>query len=419
MPGPFLRLYLAAFLLDASVMVVFTITPFFVFNQLGGDASMAGTVGAIQMGAYAASCLVSARFVNQSRSGLPWALGGTCLFILLPCLMSLWPRFPVCCILALFSFSALGFVWPALHAWVGAEPDTSLRARRMAWFSIAAGFGFALSPLLGGPLYDVDERLPFAALAFLGVLTVFLIGSLPPERLYTRKKPERDDDGQPCRVAGAPRLERLVLAWSCVFAANILVGATRSVYAKHVIALLESGQLSLLPGGGPFTGYDEAPATVFSWMVSAMWLTTVFCFLFMGRTGRGHERMGLLISLQILGCFAAWTLGYARNLVMLVVCFSVLGADFAVAFFIAMFLSLADPEQKHGRAAITEGVLGAGGLVGSLAFGHCAGRFGVAAVFLYGSAVLGCTTCLALLFRCFLVREAGTKGTNRKPARDT
>lgn len=394
---PHQRVYLTAFLLDAAVMVVFATTPFFVFNQIGGDEAMAGVVGAIQMAAYALSCLVSARFMPRVRNGLRWALLGVSLFILFPCLMPLYPRFIVCSALSLFSFVALGLVWPALHSWIGAEPDTALRVRHMAWFNIAAGFGFALSPLLGGPLYDRDYRLPFVALACLGAMIVVLIRSLPHEKEHFCTATGEQSNDRELQEEDTENRTSLLAAWCAVFVANVLVGATRSVYPKRVMNLLDSGELRFFLEDSPMALMTHAPATTFSWLVSTLWIATVLCFLIMGRTRRWRRQTHLLLSLQVLAGGAAWALGYVQNLSMMVVCFAIIGVNFGVSFFVAMFYSLADPAHKHRRAAITEGVLGAGCFAGSIAFGYLAGSFGVTVPFLYAPVFVGAGFVLQLL----------------------
>jgi len=394
-------MYVTAFLLDAAVMVVFSTTPFFVFNQLGGDEAMAGVVGAIQMAAYALGCLVSSRFVSKTRNGLCWASLGVGLFIILSCLMPMYPRFISCSVIAFSSFVALGLVWPALHSWIGAEPDAAHRARHMASFNIAAGCGFALSPLLGGPLYDLDYRLPFVALACLGAIIVVILQSLPHENKPPRT-PDREQVSNDAFLKHDTEQEmNLLVAWCAVFVANVLVGATRSVYPKRVMDLLDSGELISTLVRYPTSLPNHAPATAFSWLVSALWIATALCFLIMGRTQRWHHSMRLLLWLQVLAGGAAWVLGYTQSLIVMIVCFATIGVNFGVSFFIAMSCSLANPTHKHRQAAMTEGVLGAGCFAGSMAFGYFASSFGVAAPFLFAPVFVGVGVVLQLLLlRC-------------------
>ncbi len=388
---PHQRVYLTAFLLDAAVMVVFATTPFFVFNQIGGNEAMAGVVGAVQMGAYALSCLGSAGFVSQTKHGLRWALLGVGLFIFFSSLMPLYPNFIFCVVVSFLSFAALGLVWPALHSWIGAEPDAAHRARHMAYFNIAAGCGFALSPLLGGPLYDSDFRLPFVALLFLGTLIAALIGSLPHEK----ESPETVEEESAEQEAGSTA--KLLVAWCAVFVANVLIGATRSIYPKRVMGLLDTGELRFLAEQAAPSFLGDAPATTFSWLVSTLWLATALCFFIMGRKHHWHHKMALLLWLQVLAGLAMWILGYTQSLGMMILCFALIGVNFGVSFFVAMSYSLADPMQKHRRAATTEGTLGAGAFAGSIAFGYLAGSFGVTAPFLYAPVFVGLGIALQLL----------------------
>ena len=281
-------------------MVVFATTPFFVLNQIGGNEAMAGVVGGIQMAAYALSCLVSAQYIPRAKNGLRWALLGVSLFIVFPCLMPLLPRFLFCSTLSLLSFAALGLVWPALHSWIGAEPDTALRVRHMAWFNIAAGFGFALSPLIGGPLYDRDYRLPFVALACLGAIIFVLIRSLPHETEHFNTAGGDEGNERQSDEEGHGRRTELLAAWCAVFVANVLVGATRSVYPKRIVDLLDSGELRFLLESSPMALMKHAPATTFSWLVSTLWITTALCFLIMGRTHRWHGQTLFLLWFQVL-----------------------------------------------------------------------------------------------------------------------
>jgi MFS family permease len=405
---PHHRAYLTAFLLDAAVMVVFATTPFFVFTQVGGDEVMAGVVGAIQMAAYALSCLISSRFVSQTRNGLRWALLGVGLFIFFSCLMPLYPRFIFCCVLSFLTFVALGLVWPALHSWIGAEPDAALRARHMASFNIAAGCGFALSPLLGGPLYDLDYRLPFVALACLGAMIAALIRSLPHEKEHFHAADPEQDSDDTFRKRDTGNRTNLLAAWCAVFVANVLVGATRSVYPKRVMDLLDSGELRFLVESSRISLLSHAPATTFSWLVSTLWIATALCFFIMGRRRRGRHQTRLLLWLQVMAGGAMCVLGYTQSLSMMIVCFATIGVNFGVSFFVAMSFSLANPVHKHRRAAITEGVLGAGCFVGSIAFGYVAGGFGVTAPFLYTPVFAG----LGVVLQLWLLRRGRRQNEN-------
>ncbi len=380
---PHHRMYLTAFFMDSSVMVMFATAPFFVFTQIGGDETMAGAVGAIQMIAYALSCLISARFVAQTENGLRWAFLGVILFIFFSCLMPLRPTFPFCATISFLAFAALGLVWPALQSWIGAEPDAARRAQHMAIFSISAGCGFALSPLLGGPLFDLDYRLPFIAVALLGVAILTLIRTLPHEKEHFIDNPVPVDDESDSTAADGRNWTSLLAAWNALFVLNVLVGATRSIYPKRVMDLLAAGELRVLFESGSSPLLNQGPATTFSWLVSTLWIATAVCYLLLGRWPLWPHQMRLLLGLQVLAGGASWLLGNTQSLLIMLVCFAIVGVSCGVSFFVAMTYSLADPRHKHRRAATTEGILGVGGFAGSIGFGYLAGRYEVVTPFLY------------------------------------
>tara|TARA_R110001592_G_scaffold265462_1_gene530983 strand:+ start:34 stop:417 length:384 start_codon:yes stop_codon:yes gene_type:complete len=93
--------------------------------------------------------------------------------------------------------------------------------------------------------------------------------------------------------------------------------------------------------------------------------------------------MRLLLGLQVLAGGASWLLGNTQSLLIMLVCFAIVGVSCGVSFFVAMTYSLADPRHKHRRAATTEGILGVGGFAGSIGFGYLAGRYEVVTPFLY------------------------------------
>jgi len=404
---PYQRAYITAFLLDAAVMIVFATTPFFVLSQMGGNEAMAGMMGAFQMAAYALSCLASSRFVAQVQNGLHWALCGVVLFIFLSCLMPLHPQFIFCGVISSLAFAALGLVWPALHSWIGSESDSVLRARHIAHFNIAAGCGFSLSPLLGGPLYDLDYRYPFGALACIGLIMIALIRSLPPETKLLSTVDAEHSSEQSSHEAVGNNHNSLYIAWSAVFVANILVGATRSVFPKRIMNILDTGELRFFLERDSSSLLSQVPATTFSWLVSVLWIATTICFFIMGRKHCWRHRIHLLLCFQVLAGGAAWILGYTQNLSLMLVCFAIIGVNFGVSFFIAMNYSLADPIHKHRRAATTEGVLGIGCFVGSIGFGYLASCFGVTTPFLYTPLYVG----FGIAIQLWLLRRGRYKVT--------
>jgi len=274
------RLYLAAFLLDFSVAVGFTAMPFFIIERIHGGAALSGTVGAVQMALYAIGCLASAGFVARARDSLHWAVIGVGIFALLFIGVP-WTHTPGFCVLAAsVPFLGLALAWPALQSWLGQEPDPTKRARHLAGFNAATAFGFTLSPLLTGPLYDADFRLPFVVLVALCGVVIGLVLSLIP------KTARVSTGAQAAEETGLVPITRglLYAAWAATFTANGLFAAVRSVYPVRVEALAADGSLTLFQGLRPAFFNAIGPATTYSWLAFLLSLFTVICFVVMGRT---------------------------------------------------------------------------------------------------------------------------------------
>ena len=400
---PHYRICLAAFLLDGSVMVGFVSIPFFVFNQIGGGAAMSGAFGAAMAATYALTCLVSSRFVARTENGLNWAASGVVAFLVLFCLMPLFRNPYVCGGLASLASASLAFSWPALHSWVGGEPDPRARRRNMGLFNIAWSSGFAVAPLIGGPLYDWDYRLPFVLVAALGAMALVLIRTLPHEGDHFADATEEDLEAR----AGHDYASEVFLycAWCATFTANVLAGVTRSIYSKRVDDLVASGQLRLLFEETPSSLLASAAATKFSWLVFAWAAATTLVFFAMGRTSWWRHKFAVLAAVQAAAAYAFWVLGHTQSLVVMMGCFAVVGANLGLAFFSSTYYSLANPDRKHGRAAVNEGVVGLGNFAGNVVFALIARQYAVSTSFHYTPVFVLC----ALLAQAALLRYGGAK----------
>jgi len=395
---PYHRMYLAAFLLDFSVAVSFTAVPFFIIERLGGGAALSGTVGAVQMAVYAFGCLASAGFVSRASNSLYWAVGGVGGFALLFLLVPRVRTSGLCAAAASAPFLGLALAWPAMQAWLGQEPDVKTRACRIAAFNTATAFGFTLSPLVTGPLYDADFRLPFALLAALCIAVTGLILSLIPKTPGSRHKPVEE---QPADETGsvliAPGL--LYASWAATFTANALFAAVRSVYPLRVEMLAADGSLMLFRGFRPALFDAVGPATAYSWLAFLLSLFTVICFGVMGRTRVWQGRFAILAAGQLAAAVSFLFLGRTRSLAVMAACFAVVGFNFGLCFFASIYYSLAHAQTRHRRAAVNEGVLGAGGFAGGIALGHAAEYLGIDAAFQWTPFLVLLAIVLQLLLR--------------------
>ena len=370
-------MYAAAFLLDFSVAIALTALPFFIFERLGGGPAMSGAVGAFQMAIYAAGCLLSARFVTAARSGLYLAIIGVSAFAL-PFTLIPWMTSPLLCGVATsLPFFGLALAWPAMQSWLGGEPDPEARARHLTGFNTATAFGFTFSPLFAGPLYDLDYRLPFFLLFLVGLVVVALLRSLPGEvRAVENDSDENSNEGP---AVFSPGL--LYASWGATLSANSLFAALRSVYPSRVESLVSEGNLDLWSGYQPAWLLSVGPATAFSWLAFILPLATVASFTVLGRTKAWRGRFDYMVAGQLIAAASLIALAHTHSVGVMLLCFIAVGANYGLCFFSSLYYSLAVASEKHRRAAINEGLLGVGAVLGGIGTGYAAGAIGLTAAF--------------------------------------
>lgn len=410
---PHRRMVLAAFLLDFAVAMGLTAMPFLLYDRLSGGAAMSGTVGAAQMALYAFGCLGSAFFVHRAGNSLLWAMAGVgvfgSLFVAVP-----WAHSPLLAgTVASLPFLGLALAWPALQSWMGREPDPEVRARRLTGFNTATAFGFTFSPLLAGPLYDLDYRLPFLVMLSLCGVVLALVLSLPTSPLAGPHRTAPDaKHPQASTFKLAPGL--LYAAWTATFATNGLFAAARSVYPKRIDILAAEGNLTLIGDYRPTMLGLMGPATIFSWLAFLLSLTTVVCFAILGWTHGWKGRWWPLVASQLTAGASFVLLGHARSLAAMLFCFSVVGAAFGVCFFSSLYYSLAVARESHRRAAINEGALGAGGFVGGVVLGYAAEVAGIPSAFQWTPIfMVGAVFAQAALLYAFGGRDEGDADRTR------
>jgi MFS family permease len=394
---------LAAFLLDFSVSCGLIATPFLASALLQAGPGLTGTLGALQMALYAAGCLLSAYFLRGRQLSLWWAIAGVSGFALLYACLPAAGNSVVFIFVATLPFVGLAFAWPAMQAWVGSEPDTAARGRTLAWFNTATAFGFTVSPLFVGPLFDYDVRGPFAGLLVVGCLAVALLLSLP--RCASVSALEQiTEDKQVSEQSRSLSCGLLYASWCATCVANALVTSIRSIYPKQMEALVGANELTLFGNYRPSWLNATGAATNFSWLAFLLSFSTVVGFLVLGRTTRWQYRFSWILGGQVIAACAFALMGSTKSLGVMLICFAIQGANFGLSFFASLYYSLAVAAKGQSRAAINEGALGTGGFIGGVGVGFLAEHTGIArALHWVPAAVL-----FALLAQLWLLRQFRT-----------
>ena len=392
---PHHKMYLVGFLIDFGIMSFVVALPFYVFRTLGGGAAMSGAFGGAQGAAYAVICLVSAGFVLRAKNGLNWAITGILLTTVFICAVPFTRNVWICGALSTAGIGSLALVWPALHSYVGGEPDRVLRSRRMSAFNLSWSLGFALSPLFAGWLFERDYRLPFAVVFVMNAVVLMLLRSLPHERDHHGRETAEALEAHADADRASERF--LYASWVATMMGNFLVQVTRTVFPKRIEDLVADGQLRFLFESWTSPVLLERAAEKFSWLAFSLSLVAALTFLVMGRRQGWRHRAGLLFTLQAFSAGAFWVLGNTHSLVVMALCFVIVGANSGFAFFSSVYYSVANWQQKHRRTAINEGAVGLGGFTGSILFGWLAGKYGIEMPFHYTPLLMGAALVLQVL----------------------
>lgn len=367
---------IVGFLVDFAIMVGVVSLPFLVLEHLpGGNTSVSGRVFAVQMGTYTLACLVMAGIVKRSRNVLIWPRIGLFLFIIS------YPLFPfINDTYAYYLFSAISFIgmalsWPAFYTWVGTSSDEKEKQFSLALFNIAWSMGFTVSPIIAGPMYDFDYRCPFVFLLLISGLSLIILFALP-ER-WTKEEEENKVEG--LNVSKSELLNGMYLYpfWIGVFISNFLVVMLRATYPEHLKNMVENGLLRFFAEATASKILLSNPATKFSWPSAMLSLGTGALFVIMARANFWKYRISVLFLSQILSALAVLLLAVTKSLVLICLCFGIIGANHGLTFFASTFYSIHNPELSHRRASINEGLVGLGGVVGSLALGSLVNSYGV------------------------------------------
>ena len=381
MDKPHLRICLAAFLLDGALMVILTAMPFYVYDHWQGSVSIPASIGAAQSLLYALVCLGVGQWINHNRHSLRWASFGTIIYcwgsagaVLIP---GVW-GFAVVNVLAIVGMS---IVWPALHGWLGADPDPHRRARAMSRFNVSWSCGLAVGPLIGGFLYDYSPLTPFYAAFVMGVLCFGLLWGLPQEEEYYAGHAEEQDDSWDAHARLSERY--LMAGWIANAVACALVGVTRLVFTKRVDNLVLQGDLRFLmePEAHPFLTHN--PASIYALLAFLLAAMGALAFGVMGLTHRWHHRFRYIAGLQIAAAAAFWLLGHTSSFLFMGLAFMVIGAVSGAAFFVGAYYSMAYAALCRQRSSVNEFFVGIGNFVGPISVGILAERYGVSIPFLY------------------------------------
>ncbi|GMW03490.1 MAG: hypothetical protein AMXMBFR84_46240 [Candidatus Hydrogenedentota bacterium] len=373
MVKPHHRVYASAFFMDLAAATGFCIVPFFIYDFLGGGAETSGRVAAVQSLVYAICCLLTARFVTRSKNSLIWAVVGATAFTLILPLAALFTNLYLFAIVTVVGFCMGALYWPALQAFLGTEPDPHIRSRRISHYNIAWCIGLAAAGPIAGWLYSIDFRLAFAFIFVGGAASAGFVAFNPGGSTATPEAKSSDSADVPSLAHEASA--HLYYAWIANLFGFLLVGVLRSVFTKRIDDLVADGELVLFYAGETGALTYKA-AYYYGWLTVVLYASRIGATWLMGIWHNWHYRFSLMVVLQLLAGASFYLLGHTNSLVVMAVCFAVVGTSGAATFFASLYYSVSESEHRYRRSTIHESMTGFGASLGAMLFGELAGRYG-------------------------------------------
>ncbi len=385
------------FLVDFAIMAGVVSIPFLILEHIpGGNTALSGKVFAVQMLTYTIACLLMSKIVGKSKNILSWARWGVIIFAFSYPLFPFFPNKNALYLLSIIAFIGMAMSWPAFYAWVGTERDENKRQRNLAFFNIAWSLGFTIGPLIAGPMYDFDFRLPYIMIFFVSILSFIFLLFIQHENTHYDVENHVSVNNNDC---GEEETNKMFLYpfWVGVFLANLMVVIPRSTYAEHLKRMVENGELRFLFEKTVSSILTGDPATKFSWPSAMMAFATAGMFLLFAWTYFWKHRISLLIISQAICAITFFLLSETKSILLICLSFAIIGANHGLTFFASTYYSVNNPVLRHRRASINEGLVGLGGVVGSIIFGFLVEKYGVTISYKYISLLVAIVIFIEIL----------------------
>ncbi len=379
------RHHLSAFFQDFALSSGFALVPFYIYDHIGGGARMSGSVSAVQSLFYAGACLMVARHAAGFARPMRVAVVGSVGFALLMPMVTLMQTGFQVAMITVTALMCLALYWPAMQSWLSGEPNSRVRSKRMAHYTVAWSLGLAIGPLFTGWLYDfTDVRYAFGLVAAMTLIAAALAWSLP--EVIEAHSIGAPVDADLIDLAVCER--HLYPTWIANFASWGMVGAMRGVYPKRVHELVDESSLHALWPGGPFDLTGAKAATVYAVLLLSLYGARAATSYWMGKWHGWHGKYAWVFWSQIGAAAALYGLGVSSSIAVISLCCLLIGFNGGITFFASLYYSVADPARCHGRAAIHESLVGIGGFCAAVVAGEMAERLGSGEPFRYAPIVV-------------------------------
>lgn len=340
-------LYACAFCMAVIISMQMVVLPWRII-ALGGKELAVGASGGLLMGVYIISCVLIRPHLD--RIGVKRLVVISSFLTAVNCfLLSIAPT--VTAVLLLVSVQAIvtGAFWSPLTGWISGIHEGKALNQRLARFSFGWSAGNIAGPLLGGPLLNTAQWLPFVVLGGLAAFLFLLAGVIHQERAVAAT------DNHAATAAISPHLpsfrwmSRIAMIVSCIG-----LGMLRTPLASLCKEL---------------TPTIQAGTDMNSLVMGLSGGMQVVSFFLLGRTEKWHYRLWCLIGVQLLGAVLLAGVGWSDSIWIVGIC--AIAAMIATSYTYSshVYYTLSGGAERSSGMALHEIMLSIGFTVGSFGGG--------------------------------------------------
>jgi DHA1 family solute carrier family 18 vesicular amine transporter 1/2 len=350
-----IAIYLTVFIGDAVLGTTLFAVPFYA-DYLGGQVLSLGALGATGAFTYIVGCLTVSRFVDRVNTTI-LAVTGLATFVAPYLCIQFVNSIPPLYLIVAIGGLGMSMFWPSMQSSLGEFSGQGAFDKKVSLFNISWSSGLMIGPLIGGFLFKLGPRVPFL-FTYAGCLAGMALV------LYSSQhRPSAPDAGarteSPDNAVDASSADRfLKIAWLGNFTCWFVLGMTRYVYPKIVLAL----------------GLSATDHGVFMFVIG---LFQTLSFLLLGLFSAWHFRFRLIVAAEMVAAlvYVGFSLASSRYSILLLCALA--GCCNGFLYFSSLYYSLFSFSRKGSRSAIHESMIGLGMFLGPLFAGIIAARFGL------------------------------------------
>ena len=369
--------YILPFFVDIAFGILLICIPLLAI-KIGANSLELGGLGFIITLFYIFFCVLFGKLSDRYKSNhFLWISCLICFFLSFAFLLShqLYQLFLFMGILGIAS----AMFWPSIEVSIAKEGG-KLLIKRTSKFNASWCLGSAIGFLAGGPLFQINTRLPFYFSGLIFLVLVFFIFISIKEINHFSLQETSSSKIDFLIPSGKSSSSYLYTAWLANFTLWFSISIVRYLFPK----------LSTNLGFSP---------SVLGILFSCISLAQTITFYALGKLSFWYYQKSILIFTQMVAIIALIITFLTSSALTFIGAFALLGISVGITHSASLFYTLNTPENRRIRAGIHEGILGLGGLFGPLTGGILATQSTLRAPYLLAIIVIGASIAAQVFFK--------------------